>query len=63
MRGDDQELSGAEFFDEIDRMLLCVRVESCEWFVHENDLGRGENGAQNRNTPLHAAGELADRLI
>ena len=62
MGSDDQELSGTELFDQIDRELPCIRVQSGKWLIHENDIGRCEDRAQDRDTPLHAAGKFTDRL-
>ena len=63
MGSDDQELSGAELFDQIDRELPCIGVQSGKRLIHENDLGRCEDRAQDRDTPLHAAGEFTDGFI
>ena len=35
-------------------------VQSGKRLIHENDLRRCENRAQDRDTPLHAAGEFTD---
>ena len=63
MGSDDQELSGAELFDHVDRELPCIGVQSGKRLIHENDLRRCEDRAQDRDTPLHAAGKFTDRLI
>ena len=63
MGSGDQELSGAELFDQIDRELPCIRVKTGKRLIHENDIGRCEDRAQDRDTPLHAAGKFTDRLI
>ena len=63
MGSDDQELSGAELFDQIDRELPGICVKTGKRLIHENDLRRCEDRAQDRDTPLHAAGEFTDGLI
>ena len=63
VRGNDQKFSGAEVVDQINDGLLCRGVQSGKWFIHEDDLRRSEDCAENGETPLHPAGEFADRFF
>lgn len=63
VRGSNQKFSAAEFVDQIDDGLLCRGIQSSEWFVHEDNFGRREECAEDGKTPLHSAGEFADRFF
>ena len=63
VRGSNQKFSAAEFVDQIDDGLLCRGIQSGEWFVHEDNFGRREECAEDGKTPLHSAGEFADRFF
>ena len=62
MGGEDEGAAGFGFEDVVDDLLAGLVVEAGEGFVHEEEVGGGEEGADEGDAAAHAAGEFADRL-
>ena len=62
MGGEDERAAGFGFEDVVDDLLAGLVVEAGEGFVHEEEVGGGEEGADEGDAAAHAAGEFADRF-
>ena len=60
--GEDEGAVGFGFEDVVDDLLAGLVVEAGEGFVHEEEVGGGEEGADEGDAAAHAAGEFADWL-
>ena len=62
MGGEDEGAAGFGFEDVVDDLLAGLVVETGEGFVHEEEVGGREEGANDGDAAAHAAGEFADRF-
>ena len=62
MGGEDEGAAGFGFEDVVDDLLPGLVVEAGEGFVHEEEVGGREEGANDGDAAAHAAGEFADRF-